>query len=153
MATHNRRIHDYCSYRGMVILTGIVGGAGNPHIIRSDDGRAAVWAGAVDDLWKLGKAVGRGGPWKDTAVKANVASDPYLMTGYDKKHLSLSASAAVAVTVEVDITGDGDWVSYKRVDLGPGKSLEHDFPAAYAAYWVRVTADKDCTATAQFVYE
>ena len=62
-------------------MTGISGGEGNRHIIRSEDGQAAVWVGVVDDLWNLGKAVGHGGPWKDSAAKANVASDPYLMTG------------------------------------------------------------------------
>ncbi|MDQ3814687.1 MAG: hypothetical protein M3347_12145, partial [Armatimonadota bacterium] len=90
ITTHNRRVTDYCSWRGLLVLTGISGGAGNRHIIRSDDSKAALWVGVVDDLWKLGKAVGRGGPWKDTAVKGGEPSDPYLMTGYDAKRLTLS---------------------------------------------------------------
>ena len=61
IATHNRRIMDYCSYRGLLVLTGICGGEGNRHIIRAADGKAAVWVGAVDDLWKLGKPVGKAG--------------------------------------------------------------------------------------------
>jgi hypothetical protein len=87
IATHNRAVHDFCSYRGLLILSGVAREtpADNPHIIRSTDGNAALWAGAVDDLWKLGKARGQGGPWKDAAVKAGEASDPYLLTGYDKK--------------------------------------------------------------------
>jgi len=40
-------------------------GKGNPHIIISDDKKAAVWAGVIDDLWKMGKPAGHGGPWKD----------------------------------------------------------------------------------------
>jgi len=36
----------------------------NDRVIRSDDGKAAVWAGVIDDLWKLGKPHGSGGPWK-----------------------------------------------------------------------------------------
>ena len=133
ISTHNRLIHDYCSYRGMVILTGIAGGQGNPHVVRSEDGKAAVWAGVVDDLWKLGKAVGRGGPWKDSAVTADKPSDPYLMTGYDKKRLTLSHSASetVAIRVEVDITGDGMWQTYMTFEVAPGQSLEHEFPAAF----------------------
>jgi len=74
IATHNRRIVDYCSYRGMLILTGL--GASpveNRHIIRSEDGRAAVWAGVVDDLWGLGKPRGKGGPWNQTKVAAGCA--------------------------------------------------------------------------------
>jgi hypothetical protein len=92
VATHNRRIHDYCSYRGLFIMTGVADSAprNNPHIIRSDDGKAAVWAGAIDDVWKLGKPRGDGGPWKNSPVKAGQPSDPYLMTGYDRKSVKLS---------------------------------------------------------------
>ena len=53
--------------------------------IKSADGKLGLWFGAIDDLWKLGKPVGVGGPWKHTAVKAGKPSDAYLMTGYDKK--------------------------------------------------------------------
>ena len=62
----------------MLVLTGVTPEEGkeNPHIIVSDDGKAAVWVGVIDDLWTLGKPVGHGGPWKDTKVKAGVASDP-----------------------------------------------------------------------------
>ncbi|MEN6496745.1 MAG: hypothetical protein ABFD16_20840 [Thermoguttaceae bacterium] len=155
ISTHNRRITDYCSYRGLLVLTGIRDGQTDPHIIRSDDGKAAVWAGAIDDLWSFGKAVGRGGPWKDTAVKANVPSDPYLMTGYDAKTLTLSHTSPTPVTlrVELDITGDGHWVPYRSFTLPPQGRTEHPFPAALGAYWLRVVADHDCTATAWLVYE
>lgn len=155
ITTHNRRIMDYCSYRGLLILTGIRGGEGNDHIIRSDDGKAAVWAGTVDDLWKFGKPVGCGGPWKDSPAKAAVPSDPYLMTGYDAKRLTLSHthSQPVNLTVEVDITGDGHWVPYRTFAVPPAQSVRHDFPAAFQAYWMRVVADQDCTATAWLDYE
>ena len=40
---------------------------------------------------------------------------------------------------------------------GPGKpgttTPEHLFAAGYAAHWVRLRADRDCTATAEFTYE
>lgn len=155
ISTHNRRITDYCSHRGLLLLTGICDGVDNPHIIRSDDGKVALWAGAVDDLWKFGKAVGRGGPWKDTVVRADQPSDPYLLTGYDAKTLSLSHTGAQAVTmrVEVDITGDGQWVPYRSFTVAPNGSQKHQFPAAFQAYWLRVVADQDCTATAWLVYE
>jgi hypothetical protein len=155
ITTHNRRIMDYCSYRGLLVLTGIDGGEGNRHIIRSDDGQAALWVGVVDDLWKFGKAVGRGGPWKDSPVTADTPSDPYLMTGYDAKRLELSHTASQAVTmrVEVDITGDGHWVPYRSFTIAPGKTAKHKFPAGFGGYWVRVVADTNCTATAWLVYE
>jgi hypothetical protein len=71
VSSHNLRINDYASYRGMLVLTGITPekATDNPHIILSDDKKAAVWVGVIDDLWKLGKPVGMGGPWNDSDVK------------------------------------------------------------------------------------
>lgn len=157
IATHNRHIHDYASWRGLLVLTGIEDGArgASPHLIRSTDGKAAVWVGAVDDLWSLGKAVGIGGPWRDTAVKAGEASDPYLMTGYDRKTLTLShrANAPVTLRVEVDLSGTGRWVEYQTFTVSAGATVTHAFPAGFQAYWLRVTADHATTATARLVYE
>ena len=160
VTTHGRRIHDYCSYRGLLVLSGIdrsafdVGDAGeNPRLIRSVDGRAAVWAGALDEIWRMGKPVGVGGPWRDTPTTAGEPSDPYLMTGYDRKRLTLSADRPVAVTVEVDVTGEGDWRRYHRFEVEPDAPVDHAFPEAFGAYWVRVVADRDATATAQLTYE
>jgi hypothetical protein len=127
----------------------------NRHVIRSDDGKCAVWVGAVDDLWKLGKPAGRGGPWKDTKVTAGEASDPYLMTGYDRKTLIMShdGEGAVKFKVEVDIDGDGNWVTYRSFELFPGKELKYEFADAFGAYWIRFTASEDTVATAQLVYK
>jgi len=157
IATHNRRITDYCSYRGLLIISGVAtdAPADNDHIIRSDDGRCALWVGAVDDLWKLGKPVGHGGPWKDTDVQAGQPSDPYLMTGYDRKRIELShdAGESVAFSIEVDLTGTGHWVLYKTIDVGPGRTATHEFPGGFNAYWVRTVADRDCKATATLTYD
>lgn len=155
VATHNRRVKDYASYRGMLVISGIENGAKGEHIVSSDDGKCALWVGAVDDLWKLGKPRGIGGPWKDSEVKANVPSDPYLMTGYDQKRVSLTQSSAapVEMTIEVDPTGNGDWVTYQKFIVPPRQNIEHIFPREFSAYWVRVIANKDTTASAVFTYE
>ena len=79
VATHNLAVHDYCSYRGMMLFTGIEPSALKKHrdrILVSDDGKAAIWAGVIDELWTLGKPRGEGGPWKDHEVKAGKPSDP-----------------------------------------------------------------------------
>jgi len=153
IATHRFALDDFCSYRGLLCLTGLdAEGArqavanGNEHVIVSQDGRAGVWAGVIDDLWKLGKPRGVGGPWKDTAVKAGVPSDAYLMTGYDRKRVALShrSEKTVHFTLEVDIDGSGLWVPYRKFAVPPGR---------YAAYWTRLRADRDCIATAWFTYE
>jgi hypothetical protein len=154
VATHNRRIHDFCSYRGLFVMTGIADEADHSHIIRSDDGKAAVWVGAIDDAWKLGKPRGVGGPWKNTAIDADVPSDPYLMTGYDSKMLTLSHSSKQAVTIrlELDVTGDGLWKPYKSFVVPAGEEIVFAFPSTVTAYWLRVLADQACVASAQLEY-
>ena len=156
VATHNRHITDYCSYRGLLVISGITTAAPaqNPHIIRSTDGRASLWVGAIDDIWDFGKPVGTGGPWKDSAVVAGKPSDPFLMTGYDHKKLTLSARDKTTVRAEVDITGAGNWVTWKTFAL-PGKDTptDYEFPPHFHACWVRFVSTTDTTATAQLCYE
>jgi hypothetical protein len=157
VATHHRMIHDYASWRGFLVLTGLdlqQAGASS-RVVRSEDGRAAVWLGTVDDLWDLGRPVGVGGPWKDTEVRAGVASDAYLFTGYSNRSLSLSHASAdpVRMTVEVDLTGTGHWVEYRTFEVPAKGSVDHAFPAAFQAYWLRVTAQRDTRATAWLTYQ
>ena len=155
IATHHRLVHDYCSYRGLLILSGVAAGTptDNPHLIRSDDGRTALWAGALDDLWQLGKPRGAGGPWRHTPVRAGVPSDPYLMTGYDRKSLRLAADRPVTITAEIDLTGDGLWVVCRAFAVTPDAPVVHRFPDAFSAYWIRFRADHDCVVTARLEYQ
>jgi hypothetical protein len=157
VASHNFRIHDYASYRGMLIMTGIdpEQTRDNPHVISSTDQNAALWAGVIDDLWELGKPVGKGGPWKDSNVKANQSSDPYLIGFYDHKQLTLQhdLSEDVTFTIEVDPLGHSPWMLYKEVPVKAGETYEYTFPEGFQARWIRFTADKDCTATAWLVYD
>ena len=155
IATHGLRIQDFCSYRGLLVMTGIQGGAGNPHIRRSNDGRANVWVGVVDDLWRLGKPRGKGGPWLHSPVKGMEPSDPYLMTGFDRKRLELSneGSQPVKFTLEADVTGEGRWMPVKEFVLKPGETGRHDFPDWFQAYWVRLLSNQNTTATAQLSYD
>jgi hypothetical protein len=154
VATHDLRIADYCSYRGLLVIAGVdlTQAGDNRHIIRSSDGKAGLWVGAIDDLWELGKPVGSGGPWKGTNVKAGEVSDAYLMTGYDEKELTLSADQATRITVEVDLTGMGDWVAYREFALEKGKEVKHLFPEGYQAYWVRCRSEGSATVTAWLEY-
>lgn len=157
VSSHNLKIHDYASFRGMLIMTGIDldRASKNPeHIFTSTDKKAAVWAGAIDDLWKLGKPTGKGGPWFDSSVKTGVASDPYLIGFYDKKMLSLShdAKQAVSIRLEVDPGGDGNWMEYQVLTVKAGEKLSFEFPKGFQARWIRFVADHDCKATAFLTY-
>jgi hypothetical protein len=158
VATHNRLVHDFCSYRGLLVMSGVSvdAPANNPHIIRSDDGKVALWAGGVDDIWKLGKPHGHGGPWQNTKVKAGEFSDPYLMTAYDHKTLDLrfdeATTDSLSITAQIDIHGDGTWVDYQSFTLENGKTTQHEFPDGFSAYWIRFVTDKDTIASSQLIY-
>ena len=157
IATSDLAIHDYCSYRGLLVLSGINPSAekNNRHIIRSADNQAAVWVGAADDLWKLGKPRGHGGPWKNSLVKANEPSDPYIMTGYDKKKITLENHSDTnnAVIMECDVAGDGRFSFYETFNLIPHQTLEVQLPEWLNAYWVRFTPSNDGKMTVQLTYE
>jgi len=154
ITTHNRLVHDFCSYRGLFIMSGIATDAphNNPHIIHSDDGKVALWAGTIDDAWKLGKPRGNGGPWKDSQVKAGEASDPYLITAYDKKSLTLTSTIASVITAQIDIHGDGTWVDYQRFELKDNQTISHEFPDSFSAYWIRFVSGETTKASAQLIY-
>ena len=157
IASHNFRIHDYASYRGMLIMTGIdpKTSKGNAHIVTSADGKAAVWAGVIDDLWQMGKPVGEGGPWKNSAVKAGIASDPYLIGFYDKRSVTIShdSKESVIFKIEVEPIGHGPWMNYKVVTVAPGQSFNFIFPESFQSRWIRFVADTDCNATAWLKYK
>ncbi len=157
IASHNFRIHDYTSYRGMLIMTGLNPSIskGNLNVISSQDGKATVWAGVIDDLWKLGKPVGEGGPWKNSTVKAGAASDPYLIGFYDKRSLKLSHDAKESVTfkIEVEPIGHGPWMIWQSVSVKPGETFSLKFSDTFQSRWIRFVSDKDCNATALLKYE
>ena len=156
IASHNLNIYDYASYRGMLLMTGCKSAdlSGNSRIIRSDDGKLALWAGSIDDLWKLGKPTGSGGPWVDNVVAAGEYSEPYLIGFYDDRELNIShkSDSKVVFTVEADPTGEGDWMHYADFEVNPGESMIYHFPAAFQARWIRFKASGDCVATTWLEY-
>ncbi|MBC7920992.1 MAG: hypothetical protein H7Z75_07850 [Ferruginibacter sp.] len=156
VASHTLRINDYASYRGLLLMTGIdlQSAAKNKHIIVSNDKKAAIWVGSIDDLWKLGKPTGHGGPWKNTVVNANDPSDPYLIGFYDQRSAQLShkSTAPVTFTVEADPVGTGTWMPYKTFTVAPGQTVRYTFPKNFQARWVRFKTDKACVASTLLQY-
>ena len=156
VSSHNLQVHDYASYRGMLVMTGIKPNyANSKNIFKSEDGKAAVWAGVIDDLWKLGKPIGKGGPWKNSKVNRDQASDPYLIGFYDKKSLEIShdLNKEVEFTIEVEPIGHGPWMTYKTVKIGQGEVFKHDFPDGFQARWIRFKSNENCNATAWLEYK
>ena len=153
ITTHKKKIVDFCTWRGLLVISGTKNGSkSDGHYFSDKENINGLWFGAIDDLWKLGKPVGEGGVWKNTPVKTAETSLPYLMTGYDKKKVSLTSDKDVTITLEVDVDLNG-WHTYKSIHVAAGKTIEHIFPEGYSAHWIRATADKDCMATVWFKYD
>jgi hypothetical protein len=147
---HLRIIPDYCAYRGMLVLGGNETTPNQGAYSLSGQPQSGIWFGKTDDLWQWGKPGGWGGPWRKRAVKAGVPSEPFLMTGFDKKIVHLKMDRAGAVTIEVDFLGDGSWEKYETVAVNG--YAQHIFPPGFSAHWVRLTPSLDCTASAEFFY-
>ena len=130
VATHGARINDFCTWRGLLVLAGTRPDASpDGHYYRAADDAAAagLWFGAIDDLYKLGAPAGEGGPWKDTAVRAGEASDPYLTAGFGNEAVTLSHDGRqpVRFTIEVDFLANGSWRRYAVVEGPAGKGVTH----------------------------
>lgn len=106
-------------------------------------------------MWQLGKPLGKGGPWKDTSVKADIPSDPYLIGFYDRKKLTLSHQSTddITFTIEADPTGNGDWMEYMVRKVKAGEKWTYEFPAEFQARWIRFSTDVDTKATAWLEYK
>ncbi|NCI46578.1 hypothetical protein [Sediminibacterium soli] len=153
ITTHKKKIVDFCTWRGLLVMSGTKANAkSDGHYFPMQNQNGGLWFGAIDDLWKLGKPVGEGGVWKNTEVKANTPSLPYLMTGYDKKRITLTANKDVTITLEVDVDLMG-WHQYKKIKVPAGKTIHYTFPDGYSAHWIRAVADKDCKATVWLKYD
>ena len=155
ISSHAATITDFCIWRGLLILSGVrADAAPHGHVFCAPDGGAALWFGAFDDLWKLGRPVGVGGPWLDTPVRAGEPSDPYLMTGFNRKVLQLSHRNRKSVNfrVEVDFTADGRFHPYAELAVASGETVTHEFPVGFHAHWVRLVSEMSTVATARLVY-
>ncbi|MHC4726426.1 MAG: hypothetical protein ACYS17_04290 [Planctomycetota bacterium] len=149
ICSHLRVVPDFCCWRGLFVMAS--------DQIDHDQGQpqSGLWFGNIDDLWSMGKPGGWGGPWWETPVKAGMVSDPFLMTGFDKKvvHLAHDSKKDVWFWIEVDFLGNGTWKSYEPVKV-PGERgyAYHIFPDGFSAHWVRVGVSDDCRATVYFMY-
>lgn len=153
VTTHHKKIIDFCTWRGLLVLSGTKPMAkADGHYFSNENNTDGLWFGGIDDLWKMGKPTGYGGVWKNTAVKANTQSLPFLMTGYNKKKVSLSSDKDVKITLEVDFDLLG-FHTYKTFRVPAGKTINYEFPKGFSAHWVRAIADKDCAATVWFTYQ
>ena len=108
--------------------------------------------GKTDDLWQFGRPAGWGGPWWETPVTADEPSDPYLMTGFDRKciHLRHDAGRPARFHIELDFMGHGAFERYTTIETD--RYAVHVFPEGLGAHWLRIVTEADRNATAQLHY-
>ncbi len=148
ISNHLRIVPDFCYWRGLFVMGGdqTDNSYGQP--------QTGLWFGQVDDLWKMGKPAGWGSVWHKQNVRADEVSDPFLMTGFDKKvaHLKQTSNKTVNFKIEVDFLGDGSWATYETISVPANSYKHHVFPTGFSAHWVRVTTSDACNATVTFIY-
>jgi hypothetical protein len=148
ICTHLRYIPDFCHWNGRVIL-----GADDASMMANPlcgQPQSNLWFGTREELHRFGPRAGWGGVWLDDAVRAGQPSVPFLLAGYEQRvlHLKHDAGQTVTFSLEIDRDGRGEWAPYRQIQVpGDGYSF-HVFPADLTGEWVRVAADRDCTATA-----
>lgn len=145
---HLRIVPDFCFWRGMFVMAGdqTDHGVGQP--------QSGLLFQNIDDLWKYGKPTGWGAVWQQDTVPAEAISDPFLMTGFDKKilHLKNDGDSEVEFSIEVDFLGNQDWNTFERIRVKGGEYTYFTFPDNYSAHWVRLKTDNNAVVTAMFFY-
>jgi hypothetical protein len=145
---HLRIVPDFCFWRGMFVMAGdqTDHGVGQP--------QSGLLFQNIDDLWNYGKPAGWGSVWDNDSVKSGEVSDPFLMTGFDKKtiHLNNKGENPVKFTIEIDFLGNGEWNTFKTIVVESHGYSFYTFPDGYNAHWVRLKVDHSSIVTGQFVY-
>ncbi len=148
IAYHLRIVPDFCYWRGLFVMAGdqTDHGVGQP--------QSGLLFQNIDDLWNYGKPTGWGAVWQDEKVQANEFSDPFLMTGFDKKtvHFINKGKEEIEFTIEIDVMGNDEWHHYKTIKVNPNGYAHYEFPNGYSAHWVRTKVNRESVVTVQFVY-
>jgi hypothetical protein len=157
ISTHTMLMNDFASFRGMLVISGVNAEMEeeNERVIRSEDSQLAVWTGVVDDLWKLGRPKGKGGPWTESKVAINEVSDPYLFGGYDQRTLLITnhGEQKLLVQIEVDPTGSNDWHHLQQLEILPSGSHLQKFDLSINAKWIRFVALSPGIVTTELLYD
>jgi hypothetical protein len=149
---HLRIIPDYCAFRGLFAVGGNQTTPNRDNNAVVGQPQSGLWFGKTDDLWSWGKPKGWGGPWWKSPVRKDTPSDPFLLTGFERKMLHLSTDKAADFDIEIDFMGNGTWHKYEQICVPSEGYAKHIFPDAFSAQWIRLTPRADCRATASFYF-
>lgn len=139
ISRHLRVTPDFVHYNGYFVMASDQ----TDHTVGQP--QSGLWWGSIDDLWSFGKPQGWGAVWYREDVRSGQMSDPFLMTGFDKKSVSLLSKEGqrAKVDVEVDVLGDGSWRRITTLDSGRAGLATFQFPSGFAAHWIRAIAKSD----------
>ena len=167
ISQHLRVVPDFASFQGLLVMGGNEVSSIFDNNIVTGQSQSGLWLGKTDDLWNWGKPQGWGSVWREDKVEPNVASDPFIMTGFDKKvlHVSMDDLATplpasnVTVYIELDTLGNamhtGRWRRLATVTLNADNNWfePYIFAAGLSAQWARVSSPTGCrNCTATFIY-
>ncbi|XP_059152424.1 uncharacterized protein LOC131938421 [Physella acuta] len=168
ISQHLRVIPDFTSFKGFLVLGGNQVSSIFDNNVVTGQSQSGLWFGKTDDLWSFGKPQGWGAVWRVDDVEQGDVSDPYLMTGFDKKVLHVikhNNNDSIEITVQVDVTGAAghreseDWLNYQTLGMSSTTNYQHIvFPDGFSVHWVRLFVDNcnnnkaPCKITAYFLY-
>ncbi|MFM7186810.1 MAG: hypothetical protein ACKO14_03240 [Armatimonadota bacterium] len=154
ISSHSLFIHDYASYRGMLVLTAAKGAKPGEHVVTSKDGNAAVWLGVADDLWKLGRPVGRARIGLSIRNAGMWTSDPVLANGFGDAFITcqVSGGRGGVAFIDADISGDGTWVAISRIQVPPGGRGHAQIDKRLHPYWLRIRTAPGTDAIADITF-
>ena len=141
ISRHLRVTPDFVHYNGYFVMAGDQ----TDHTVGQP--QSGLWWGSIDDLWSFGKPQGWGSVWYQETVKKGEASDSFLMTGFDKKSVSLISEPGqrVKVDLEVDVLGNGSWRKVITLESTKSGFATFQFPTGFAAHWVRAVAQSSAS--------
>lgn len=137
ISRHLRVTPDFVHYNGYFVMASDQ----TDHTVGQP--QSGLWWGSVDDLWGFGKPAGWGALWTKEDLQQGAKSDPFLMTGFDQKSVTITCgnTESVKIGLEVDVTGRGDWRRMSNLESVDGFAT-FQFPPAFSAHWLRAVVDR-----------
>lgn len=150
LSSHLKVTTDFCEWNGKLVISGDETALFGNHF--AGKCMSNLWFGSFDDLKTWGPRKGYGSVWKNELIEANVASDPFLINGFDKKvlHLYHDNFNDVKFTIEMDRAGSGVWEKIECINVPKNSYKFYVFPSEIKAQWVRLVSDTECKVTATF---
>ncbi len=146
LCTYLKMPVDYCWWNGQIAMgrdeTATTGGnnfAGQSH--------SALWFGQLSDMQKWGAPAGFGGVWKEDSVAANVPSEAFFVSGFQRRvlHLRQGTTNTVNFALDYDAGGTGAWSNLATIAVASNGYSWFVLPPSLIAQWVRLTPDRDAT--------